>query len=129
LPPGTAVARFDGPRMPYSEVPADEKRYAILFGEEWIVPRTSARYVNHSCAPNCEVYEDRSVVTMRAVKKGDELTFSYNLVDWDDYQQAPEKFFWDPCWTFECLCGAPSCIGLINGYRCEHSGHELPHHQ
>jgi hypothetical protein len=128
LPAGTAIARFDGPRMPYSEVPEEEKRYALLFGDDWLIPRTSARFINHSCDPNCEVYEDLTVVTVRAVKQGDELTFSYNLVDPEDFRQAPETYFWDPCWTFQCQCGSDSCIGLINGYRFEHLIHE-PHRQ
>ncbi|WP_408316991.1 SET domain-containing protein-lysine N-methyltransferase [Paraburkholderia sp. RL17-347-BIC-D] len=43
----------------------------------------SARWLNHSCRPNCEAIEDERgrvlIETIRAVKPGDELSIAYGL--------------------------------------------------
>ena len=49
-----------------------------------------ARFLNHSCAPNCEaeVTEDRIwIVAQRDIRAGEELTFNYgfNLEDYKEY--------------------------------------------
>jgi SET domain-containing protein len=63
-----------------------------------------ARFLNHSCAPNCEalLLEDGRiwVVPIREVRAGEELTFNYGY-DLDDYKEHP------------CRCGSPNCVGYI----------------
>ena len=62
-----------------------------------------ARYLNHSCAPNCEaVGEGRRiwVVALRDIVPGEELTFNYGY-DWDAYREHP------------CHCGAADCLGFM----------------
>lgn len=62
-----------------------------------------ARFLNHSCSPNCEAQlEDNRIwlVTLRQVKAGEELTFNYGF-DLQDYREYP------------CHCGAPACVGYI----------------
>ena len=118
LPPGSRVARFAGPILDYAAIPAAEANYALgLRGGQWLVPATKARFVNHSCLANCEVWDDLSVVTVRSVRRGEELTISYNLVAAEDYREAPEEYLWDPRWSFDCRCGAPRCHGRIDAYR------------
>jgi len=62
-----------------------------------------ARFVNHSCAPNCaaEYIEGQIwIVARREIAPGEELTFNYGY-DWEDYREHP------------CRCGAPECVGYI----------------
>jgi hypothetical protein len=62
-----------------------------------------ARFLNHSCAPNCEAELDAGhiwIVALRNIKAGEELTFNYGY-DLDDYRDHP------------CRCGAPDCVGFI----------------
>ena len=68
-----------------------------------------ARFVNHSCAPNCEtksivLANERRVVLFatRDVRRGEELTY--------DYQFAPEC----PERETPCACGAATCRGIMN---------------
>lgn len=64
-----------------------------------------ARFLNHSCHPNCEVEIVRGriwVVTRRNVKAGEELTYNYSY-DIEDYEEHP------------CHCGAPRCVGYMVG--------------
>ncbi|HXT10598.1 MAG TPA: SET domain-containing protein-lysine N-methyltransferase [Candidatus Angelobacter sp.] len=62
-----------------------------------------ARFLNHSCEPNCEArWEDGRIwiIAIRDVRAGEELTFNYNY-DLDEYHEYP------------CRCGAPGCVGFI----------------
>lgn len=115
---GTTVERFAGPTVLWRDVPVSEVCHAILLeGEEWMVPTTAARFINHSCAPNCTVDDTLAVVTLRAVADGEELTFSYDSVTMAEWLAAPSSFFWDARWTFKCRCGAPACVGHVDRYR------------
>ena len=67
------------------------------------VPWNPARFINHSCAPNCEAELDEGrvwIVALRDIKAGEELTFNYNY-DLVDYRQHP------------CRCGTPVCVGYM----------------
>lgn len=119
LPIGTVVEIFDGTIVKYEEVPEKEICYAIHVGEcdedKWMIYKTNARYANHSCDPNCFVGDDLKIVTIKGVKAGEELTYSYNTYIEED--ECVEDFFWDPRWNFECKCGSKNCQKVINGYK------------
>lgn len=68
-----------------------------------------ARYINHSCAPNCVaevVTFERGfkiiISSVRRIEKGEELCFDYQL----DTVEDPHKI--------ACHCGAPECRKWIN---------------
>ena len=64
-----------------------------------------ARYINHSCNPNCEVdiYKGRIwIKSIKKIKKGDELSYDYGYeFDKEDYMDHI------------CKCGSINCIGYI----------------
>jgi len=64
-----------------------------------------ARYINHSCEPNCEVDIIKNEIwisSIRYIKKGEELSYDYGYpFDKDDY-----------C-DHKCKCGSIKCIGYI----------------
>jgi SET domain-containing protein len=65
--------------------------------------RNPARYINHSCDPNCEAYIIRGriwIYSLRDIKAGDELTYNYGF-DADTWDEHP------------CRCGSKRCIGYI----------------
>jgi hypothetical protein len=136
LPAGTVVARFAGRFVRYEEIPPEEIRHALWFdGDRWMIPATSARFLNHSCAPNCELRdrpgdpETCDVVTIRAVAAGEELSFAYDLVDAAAYEADagnPLYAIWHLSWSFDCLCGAPNCRGRIAGYTLVDAAGERP---
>ena len=44
------------------------------------IPANTARFINHSCAPNCEVEVHRRrvyIFALRAIKPGEELSYDY----------------------------------------------------
>ena len=64
-----------------------------------------ARYINHSCKPNCEVDIKNGRIWISAIKniiKNEELSYDYGYeFDVDDYKDH------------KCKCGASNCIGYI----------------
>ena len=62
-----------------------------------------ARFINHSCAPNCDAELNQGeiwIVANRDIRAGEELTFNYGF-DLEDYRNYP------------CRCGASECVGYI----------------
>ena len=64
-----------------------------------------ARYINHSCNPNCEVDIEQDEIWIRSIRKikvNEELSYDYGFeFDSDDYK--------DHC----CKCRDKNCIGFI----------------
>jgi hypothetical protein len=109
---GTVVQCLDGTIVRREEIPENEICYAIwIDNDKWLILKTDARYMNHSCCPNCIVDDDLTIRTIKVVKKGEELTIIYNLIYEDE-----DVGIWDDRWTFTCQCGAKNCQGLINRY-------------
>ncbi len=64
----------------------------------------TARLINHSCNPNCEVTGKGLklwIYSIRDIKKGEELTYDYGFSYDKDYKQFP------------CKCGEKYCVGYI----------------
>jgi uncharacterized protein len=69
----------------------------------------SARWLNHSCAPNCEAEQDGERVFIRAIQpieKGDELFIDYCLTV-DGRRTAAVKRL------YACRCRAADCRGTM----------------
>jgi SET domain-containing protein len=70
-----------------------------------------ARWINHSCAPNCEARENDDgtrlyIYTLRDIAEGEELFFDYALqVDGRKTKKLKEQY--------RCLCGTPQCRGTM----------------
>ncbi|MBP9855070.1 MAG: SET domain-containing protein-lysine N-methyltransferase [Candidatus Omnitrophica bacterium] len=63
----------------------------------------TARYINHSCDPNCEsdIIKGRVwIIALKDIKKGEEITYNYNY-SWGDHEDHP------------CNCGTKRCVGYI----------------
>lgn len=68
-----------------------------------------SRWINHSCAPNCEADERAGRVfikSLRPLVAGEELFYDYGLNI--DEPHTPELLADYPCW-----CGAPNCRGTL----------------
>ena len=64
----------------------------------------TARLINHSCNPNCEVDGKALklwIFALRDIRKGEELSYDYGFGYDKDYKQ------------FVCKCGAKNCVGYI----------------
>ena len=68
-----------------------------------------ARYINHSCDPNCEAVDDDGRIFIEAVRNirpGQELAYDYHL---------ERDGRWRKEWAerYACRCGAPNCRGTL----------------
>lgn len=59
--------------------------------------------INHSCNPNAGIRGQISLVSMRPIAPGEEITFDYAMADSTPYDEFP------------CACGAPTCRGRVSG--------------
>jgi hypothetical protein len=59
--------------------------------------------INHSCEPNCGAFGTSSVIAMKNIEIGKELTFDYAMTDSSQYDE------------FKCFCGKENCRGKITG--------------
>lgn len=65
--------------------------------------KNTARYINHSCTPNCEAEIDRGhiwIKSIRAIKKGEELVYNYSY----DLEESKD---------YPCACKTRRCAGFI----------------
>lgn len=110
LPAGTQLIEYLGERINKAEAnrrcEADNPFIFYLDEETDLdgnVDWNPARWLNHSCTPNCEADNDDGriwIVALRNLAAGEELTFNYGY-DLADYRAAP------------CRCGTPACVGYI----------------
>ncbi|MFN4359667.1 MAG: SET domain-containing protein [Hylemonella sp.] len=69
----------------------------------------SSRWINHSCAPNCEADEVEGRVfikSLRKIKAGEELNYDYGLIIDEPYTKKLLAQY--PCW-----CGNANCRGTL----------------
>jgi len=68
-----------------------------------------ARFINHSCDPNCEaVIEDEQIwiYALKNIQPGVELAYDYQYERTGENDDELEKFY-------VCRCGSPKCRGSI----------------
>ena len=109
---GTKIIRYIGEKITHEE---SERRLAAgnayIFGldERYAIDgstrKNTARYINHSCDPNCETEQFGRIiwiVAIRDITAGEELTYNYGY-GIDEEPLEP------------CHCGAQNCCGYILG--------------
>lgn len=107
---GTRIVEYVGERIPKEESNRRceaNNEYIFIIDEEWdldgLQSWNPARFINHSCTPNCEAEwdEDRIfILALRDIKQGEELSFNYGY-DLEDYEDH------------KCHCRTPKCVGYI----------------
>jgi len=107
---GTRIIEYIGERISKAEsMRRCEANNAYIFSlneeqdldgdVEW----NPARFLNHSCAPNCEAEKDEDqiwIIATRDIQSGEEITFNYGY-DLEEYKDFP------------CHCGSPQCVGYM----------------
>lgn len=69
---------------------------------KWIDPgSTIFAFLNHSCEPNCAIVGTKTLISIKNIKAGEEISIDYSMTDSD------------PFWEMNCLCGSRKCRGTI----------------
>lgn len=118
IPEGTRIIEYTGQRVSWEAAPNDEDDpHTFNFGLDngaVINPEiggNDARWINHSCDPNCEANEedDRIFIdAMRDIQPGEELFYDYGLeIDEPITEESKKKY--------ACHCGSSKCRGTMLG--------------
>ena len=107
---GTKLIQYIGEKISKAESLRrceSKNDYIFYLDEEFdldgSVETNIARFLNHSCSPNCEAQRiDGQIwlVSLRDIRAGEELTFDYGY-DLEFFREHP------------CRCGAPNCYGYV----------------
>jgi SET domain-containing protein len=96
IPRGTRIIEYTGEKI-----------------SRWIVDAAydgnDARFINHSCDPNCDAYIERGHIWIESIKRipaGAELAYDYQYEYLDEYTEEDLAFY-------KCCCGAANCRGTI----------------
>ncbi|MFL6585001.1 MAG: SET domain-containing protein [Chthoniobacterales bacterium] len=118
---GTRIIEYTGTRVPWSEAQdwpphdVDNPYHTFFFsldnGDVIDAGKggNSARWINHSCDPNCATEEEDNrifIYALRHIRPNDELFYDYKLVPADERTPELEE-------EFACRCGAPNCRGTM----------------
>lgn len=121
IPKGTRIVEYTGERITHEEADARyndfdmERHHTYLFAvdEKTVIDATreggDARYINHSCDPNCESVNDEGRIFIEAIRDiaaGEELFFDYA------YERDGEEGAEDEA-RYACRCGAAACRKTI----------------
>jgi SET domain-containing protein len=118
---GTRVIEYLGDRISHAEADrryeqkSDDDGHTFLFiaSNRTVIDAgvggNDARFINHSCHPNCETVIENSRVfieAIRNIKPGDELGYEYQLT-WETTDDPAELAL------YACRCGAKGCRGTM----------------
>lgn len=124
---GGRIIEYKGRRRTHAEVDGDdsgdvESGHTFLFtlNEDYVIDANyegnDARWINHSCDPNCEavIEEDEDdarrsrvfIEALRDIAPGEELTYNYGIVLAERHTPRLKKI-----WA--CRCGAKNCTGTM----------------
>jgi len=113
----TRIIEYTGKRVTWESVPEDfDDPHTFLFGVDdgaiVIDPRiggNDARWINHSCDPNCEAIEEDGrvfIYALRNIRPGEELSYDYQL-------EVDEPVTTEDAEDSKCVCGSANCRGTM----------------
>ena len=120
---GARILEYTGERMSHTKADRlygdlhDGSSHTMLFAatDKVVIDATKrggpARWINHSCAPNCEANEEEGRIfidAIRSIKPGQELSYDYNLL-LEERHTAKQKR------DHPCHCGARKCRHTLLG--------------
>lgn len=92
IPKGVCVIEYVGRVISKEENETSRSKYLFEVNARKTIDGTArsntARYINHSCRPNCEpeIRHGRVfIMTRRAIKEGEELSYDYGKEYWDEH--------------------------------------------
>jgi uncharacterized protein len=118
---GTRIIEYLGERITHQEADSryhddqSEHPHVLLFtvDKKTVIDAgeggNEARFINHSCEPNCQaITESRRVFieALRMIAPGEELTYDYRLERPDGDKAEMEQ-------RYACKCGAKTCRGTM----------------
>ena len=102
---GDFILEYVGKKIPTALADTLTTRYLFEIDKDWTIDGSersnAARYINHSCDPNCEVYIEKGhimIYTIKNIAVGEELSYDYG-----------EEYFDEFLRPVGCRCGSAKC--------------------
>jgi uncharacterized protein len=120
IPAGVRLIEYAGERLTPAQAEArypdeETRHHTFLFAidDEVVVDASvngnEARFINHSCAPNCDAVIDDGriwIETIHDIEPGEELAYDYAYILEERHSPAAKA-------RYPCYCGAITCRGTI----------------
>ncbi len=123
IPAGTRILEYGGKRITPEEADAlhpvnpDDPFHTFFFSlsSGKVIDGgnrgNDARWINHSCGPNCQAREGSSgkrvhIVALRDIAAGEELFYDYGLIMEGRITKKLKE-------QYKCLCGTDACRGTM----------------
>ena len=121
IPKGTRIVEYLGDRISHAEADAryeakgqdDGHTFLFVVSSKVVIDAgvggNEARFINHSCDPNCETVIEGGRVfieALRDIRPGEELGYEYGLT-WESTDDPDELA------NYACRCGSPKCRGTM----------------
>jgi SET domain-containing protein len=104
---GTRIMQYIGARIPKAESLrrlVEGNAYIFYFNDRDDIDgktlKNKARYINHSCDPNCDIMITKRtiwIIAKRDIQEGEELSYNYGFT----------------AKHYRCQCGAKHCCGYM----------------
>lgn len=128
IPAGKSLVEYRGKLLThavaddmYSDNVETGHTFLFILNDDYVIDANvngnAARWINHSCSPNCEpVLEEAAdgdrrkdrlfIASKRPIKAGEELTYDYGIELADSDTKRIQEL-----WA--CRCGSPKCTGTM----------------
>lgn len=121
IPAGTCIIEYRGERLIWQEAASRTQddaplnfTYFFSLNDGRVIDGgrggNDARFINHSCEPNCEALEREDgrvfIYALYDIPRGEELRYDYALIYEERHTAAVRR-------AFACHCGAPTCSGTM----------------
>ena len=118
IPEGARIIEYTGRRIAWEETEDDENDlHTFIFGLgggeviDAAIGGNEARWINHSCDPNCEAVQEEDrifIYATRDIPPGEELSYDYALEIDEPITEKAKK-------EYACLCASQNCRGTLLG--------------
>ena len=107
IPEGTVLLYLSGRRIHFYEALTlgEKESYPIqVSADNYLMTEFPFYFTNHSCDPNCGVNENLELISLKKIRKGEEIF-------WDYSTSMLERH-----WTMYCDCGSEVCRKIITDF-------------
>ena len=122
IPAGTRLIEYTGERLtdaeadaryPHDDESGNHHTFLFSIADDIVIDAAfhgnDARWINHSCDPNCDAVVDGErlwIETIRDVKRDEELAYDYAYELEERHSPAAKR-------RYPCRCGSDTCRGTI----------------
>jgi hypothetical protein len=110
IEPGELIGVWSGRiigRDELDDLPEEIRHHTVQVEEDLFLaslsPDEPPDFINHSCEPNAGLDGQITIVALRRILPGEEVTIDYAMCDGSPYDE------------FDCACGSKTCRGKVTG--------------